>query len=83
MDDKMIELTPIECELLLTFVDNLNQTLTSEELYRDIWNNQELSTSSNTLRTHITHLRRKLQLDEFSPIRLDYIRNKGYRLTLQ
>ena len=83
MDDEVIDLTPLESEILLTLVDNINEAVTTEDLYRSIWSNGTLYTSSNTLRTHITHLRRKLHIDDSSTIRLEFVKEKGYRLTLK
>ena len=83
INEETIELTPIECAILLTLADNINRTITAEDLYRSIWNNGEIKTTSNTLRTHITHLRRKLRIDNDSSLRLDFIKDKGYLFSLR
>ena len=74
-----IELTPIENELFLVLVDNLNQPITPEEIYKIIWMKSELQLTSNVLPMHISNIRRKLSPYENS-IKLSYVRSKGYCL---
>ncbi|MBR1419471.1 MAG: winged helix-turn-helix domain-containing protein [Selenomonadaceae bacterium] len=63
-------------------VENLNKPIEPSEFYKSIWRDGELQITSNTLTMHICNLRRKLKLSKDSSIRIEFIRGKGYRLSL-
>lgn len=83
INGELIDFTPTEFEVLLSFVDNLNKPLTLDKIYEMIWNNNELHLTSNTLRMHISNIRRKLRISEESPIHLDTIPNGGYKFWIE
>ena len=76
---KIIDFTPTEFEVLLNFIDNINKPLTLEKIYAMIWNDSELKLTSNTLRMHISNIRRKLKISNGSLVHLDTIPNEGYK----
>lgn len=82
LDGRKINLTPSEFEILLVLVENLNKPIEPSEFYKSIWRDGELQITSNTLTMHICNLRRKLELSKDSSIRIEFIRGKGYRLSL-
>ncbi len=79
INDELIEFTPTEFEILLGFIDNINKPLTLDKIYGMIWNDNELQLTSNTLRMHISNIRRKLKVSANSPVHLDTIPNEGYK----
>ena len=79
IDNETIELTPVECDIFLVLLERLNRPVTVDEIYVNIWNNEELHLTSNTLPMHISNIRRKLKVHE-QAIRLVYIKNEGYCL---
>lgn len=79
IDGKLVDFTPTEFEILLNFVDNINKPLTLEKIYGLLWNNEELQMTSNTLRMHISNIRRKLKISDKPPVHLDTIPNEGYK----
>jgi len=79
INGELIDFTPTEFEVLLSFVDHINQPLTLDKIYGMIWNEEELQLTSNTLRMHISNIRRKLKISEGSSIHLDTIPNEGYK----
>lgn len=83
INGELIDFTPTEFEVLLNFVDNLDKPLTLDKIYEMIWNDNELHLTSNTLRMHISNIRRKLRNSENSPIHLDTIPNEGYKFWIE
>lgn len=83
VDGELIDFTPTEFEVLLNFIDNLNKPLTLDKIYEMIWNDSELQLTSNTLRMHISNIRRKLKISEQSSIHLDTIPNEGYKFWIE
>ena len=77
---ELLPLTATEFKLLLVFAHNLNQIVTIDKLYQEIYTKSELKYTSRALNMHISNLRHKLQLEEFSPLRLETRRGKGFGL---
>ena len=75
---KLVPLTATEFKLLLVFAHNLNKIITIDKLYQDIYPNSEIKYTSRALNMHISNLRHKLHLEEFSPLRLETRRGKGF-----
>ena len=82
IDGKPSDLTQVESAIMMKLVDRINESVPAEEFYRSIWNDAELKITSNTLRMHISNLRRKLRLDENSSVRLNFV-DRGYCLSLR
>ena len=79
---KEVFLTPIEFELLLGLTANLNQPLTASEIYKNLWDSEELKVTSFTLKTHISNLRRKLRAASDEKIQLTNVKGQGYCLSV-
>lgn len=77
---ELLPLTATEFKLLLVFAHNLNHIVTIDKLYQEIYPKSELKYTSRALNMHISNLRHKLQLEEFSPLRLETRRGKGFGL---
>jgi DNA-binding winged helix-turn-helix (wHTH) protein len=80
IDSKAVDLTPLEFSLLLLLLDHANSLVPLDEIYEIIWASKSLHATSSTLKMHISHLRRKLNLTPQGSIRLTSIHNKGYCL---
>jgi DNA-binding response OmpR family regulator len=74
----IIELTPIESRLLLTFFENLNKVLNEEFLLKNVWG-YSAQANSNTIKTHIWRLRKKISKKSKTSFDLE-TSNKGYVL---
>jgi len=78
IDDKKnkIELTHLESLLLLTFFENLNKVLSEEFLLKNVWG-YSAGANSNTIKTHIWRLRKKISKKSSARFYLETT-NKGY-----
>lgn len=80
LDEDFIPLTSTEFKLLILLVNNLNRTVSLEDLYRMMYETEDLQYTSRVLAMHISKLRRKLKLNEMPDLRLVTIHGKGYCL---
>lgn len=71
-----IELTHLESRLLLTFFENLNKVLSEEFLLKNVWG-YSAGANSNTIKTHIWRLRKKISKKSTARFYLETT-NKGY-----
>jgi len=74
-NDKVIDLTPKEYELLVLFLRNVNITLFKERIYELIWG-MDFEEDSRTLNLHIQRLRKKTGLENC----LKTVYKVGFRL---
>ena len=77
-ENNKIDLTHIESQLLLTFFQNLNKALSEEFLLKNIWG-YSVGTNSNTIKTHIWRLRKKISKKSSTKFNLETT-NNGYVL---
>lgn len=77
-DDKNIELSAKEYELLLLLAKNKNKIVTNTQIAESIWNIQE-NTSSNVINVFIYHLRNKIDFKGQKKL-IKTIRGSGYRI---
>lgn len=78
LHDQEVFLTQKEMQLLLILVENKGATTRTNDLYHKVWGNHPTESSIKTLHVHISTLRKKLLLDESSPLSIKTIRNMGY-----
>lgn len=76
IDDKNIDLSPKEYDLILYFMKNLNKAIHRETLLNVIWGNEYFG-DTRTVDTHINRLRNKLGS---YAIYLKTVRSFGYKL---
>ncbi|SJZ35966.1 response regulator transcription factor [Garciella nitratireducens] len=79
-NNKRIELTLKEFELLKLLAENKGKVLTREFLLNKIWG-YEYGGETRTVDVHIRHLRKKLEDDDKEPRYIETIRGVGYRIT--
>lgn len=77
LQDKEVELTPKEFDLLVLFVTNEGKAFSREELLTKIWG-YEYYGDTRTVDVHVRHLRAKLDCAEA----IETVRGKGYRFNV-
>ncbi|HEY9696426.1 MAG TPA: two-component system response regulator RppA [Trichocoleus sp.] len=75
--DRKIELSEKESQLLAYFMRHPNQLLTHDQIHQQLWSADE-QPSSNALAAQIRLLRRKIEADQESPL-IQTVYGKGYR----
>lgn len=81
LNDEVIELAPKEYELALLFFRNPGRLFSRDVLSSSVWN-RDIPATSRTLDTHLSNIRRKLQLHPENGVRLNASYALGYRLEL-
>ncbi len=76
IDEKKLDLTPIEYSLLLYFIDNVNIALSRNQILDHVWG-YDYYGDERTVDTHVKRLRKKL-LNQSDCI--ETIRGHGYRM---
>ena len=79
MQNKTLELTPKEFELLLYMARNLGRVLTREQLLSAVWD-YDFVGDTRIVDVHISHLREKIEQDTRKPSYIKTIRGLGYKL---
>ena len=82
INGKSVLLTPLEFDLLLVLVAHLNKVLTTKEIYKNLWDKEDLNVTSFTLKTHVSNLRKKLREASDDKIQLHNCRGDGYCLSV-
>lgn len=73
-----IKTTPIEFDLLRVLALNAGKVLTHNALLKQVWG-PEYGQEREYLRVHLSHLRRKIEMDPSRPIYIQTIPRIGYR----
>ncbi|HXE60827.1 MAG TPA: response regulator transcription factor [Gemmatimonadaceae bacterium] len=79
--DTSIHLTPIEWELLRTFVTQAGRTLTHQQLFNAVWG-RAFGDPQQYLRVHVANLRRKIEQDAVRPQLIVTEPGVGYRFEM-
>ncbi|WLD92342.1 response regulator transcription factor [Alkalihalobacillus sp. AL-G] len=77
--ERALELTPKEFELLVYLVKNKSRVLSREQLLSAIWN-YDFVGDTRIVDVHISHLREKIEQNTRKPIYIKTIRGLGYKL---
>lgn len=78
VDDKRLDLTPKEFELLRILASSRGKVFTREMLLEKVWG-YEFSGDTRTVDVHIRHLRMKLGDETASPQYIETVRGVGYK----
>jgi len=78
IDDKKIEMTLKEFELLDILIKNKGKILKREVLLDKVWGYEYIG-ETRTVDVHIRYLRKKIEEDDKNPIYIETIRGVGYR----
>ena len=79
VDDKNIDLTPREFELLYAFCENEGNLMSREQIFDEIWGYSFIG-NTKTLDVHIQRIREKIEKYPRKPKRLVTVRGVGYKL---
>ena len=79
--DKVVELTSKEFELALFLFKNAGKLISREAIANVVWG-RSVSELSRTIDTHVSRIRKKLDLAPENGYRLQPVYNAGYRLEL-
>lgn len=77
-NEKKVELTLKEFELLETLIRNMGRVMTRELLLDEIWGYDFIG-ETRTVDVHIRHLRQKIESDDKNPKYIETIRGIGYK----
>lgn len=77
---EIVHLTDKEFALLLFLVENRGKAWSLVQLYENIWQEQYLQSSSNTVMVHILRLRQKIEDNPAQPEIIRTIYGKGYQV---
>jgi len=77
LDGQQIELSAKEMELLIHLAKHPNQVWSQEQLYDNVWS-LDAQGNIETVKVHISHLRRKLEKDQKNPKFIKTVRGFGY-----
>ena len=78
-DDKLLEFTQKEFELLLYLIERQGRVITREHMLNSVWN-YEFAGDSRIVDVHISHLRDKLEENPKQPKLIKTVRGLGYKL---
>ena len=76
-NDREIDLSPTEFNLLLVLLQNQNRVLSKEKLLDVVWG-MDFETTTNVVDTYISYLRKKLHIEGFEGIKT--VRGVGFKL---
>ena len=79
LDEKPVELTPIEFSILWTLCKNRGRVISSEELFKEVWG-EKYFTGNNTVMVQIRHLREKMQDSAENPRYIKTVWGVGYKI---
>lgn len=77
LDGKTVDLSAKEMELLIHLARHPNQVWSQEQLYDHVWQ-LDATGNSETVKVHISHLRRKLEKDPAKPKFIKTVHGFGY-----
>lgn len=73
-----VPLSAREIQILIVFAKHPKQIFSPEQLYKHVWGLDKRS-DTQTIKVHMSNLRKKLALDEQNPPYIETVRGMGYR----
>lgn len=80
LDDRIVDLTPKEFDLLVFLCRHRGKVLSRQQLLHGVWDYHFLG-DTRIVDVHISHLRDKIERNARSPEYIMTVRNVGYKLT--
>jgi DNA-binding response OmpR family regulator len=74
---KVLEITPMEFKLLVTFIRNRGRMLSRQQLLDKVWT--DTTCGDRVVDTHVSNLRKKIEENPAEPKYLVSVRGMGYR----
>ena len=78
LDEKPLEFTPKEFELLIYLLQNKNRVLTRDQLLSSVWH-YDFAGDTRIVDVHISHLREQIEENSRKPKYIKTIRGLGYK----
>lgn len=79
-DGQVVEVTEKEAEIVRYLLSRRGEPVSVEDIYKDVWKEKYLPSSTNTVMVHILNLRKKLELDPANPTLIRTVWGKGYQI---
>lgn len=79
LDDKLVDLTDIEYQILYLLASHRKEVYSLERLYQAIWEEPYYYSANNTVMVHIGNLRKKIEKDTQNPRFIKTVWGRGYR----
>jgi DNA-binding response OmpR family regulator len=76
---RVVDLTPIEFDLLYVLASNAGQVVTADDLLARVWG-EEFVGESQVIYVHVRLLREKIEVDSNHPRKIVNVRGVGYKL---
>ena len=80
LNEQPVKLTPIEFKILAYFMKNKGRVLSSNDIYKEVWEDNEAYNIENTIAVHIRHIREKIELDTKDPKYIKVVWGIGYKM---
>ena len=80
LNEKKLDLTPTEFEILRILCQQKGKVVSSEALFHEIWKDEYYQKSNNTITVHIRHLREKLSDSAERPKYIHTVWGVGYEI---
>ena len=80
LNEKKLDLTPTEFEILRILCQQKGKVVSSEALLHEIWKDEYYQKSNNTITVHIRHLREKLSDSAERPKYIHTVWGVGYKI---
>lgn len=81
VDGEIINLTPIEFNILSFLMHNAGKVFSSNQIYNEVWKDKIYSGSDATVAVHIRHLREKIEINPAEPRYLKVVWGQGYKFS--
>jgi len=79
VDDDEVTLTPIEYNILLLLIKNLDRVFSSDQIYEAVWNEPAFYVNK-TVSVHIRNIREKIEINPKEPRYLKVVYGIGYKV---
>lgn len=79
VDGEIVNLTPIEYNILLLLMKNQGKVFSINQIYENIWNEDAIG-ADNTVAVHIRHIREKIEINPKEPRYLKVVWGVGYKI---
>ncbi|MGY3765580.1 response regulator transcription factor [Vagococcus vulneris] len=79
-NNKILDLTPKEFSILKLLLENIGNVVSSENIFKMVWQEKYYSASNNTIMVHIRHLREKMNDIGDKPNYIKTVWGVGYKI---
>ncbi len=80
LDGENVDITPTEYRILALMMAHPGQVFSAGQIYENVWKEDSMVGSDNTVAVHIRHIREKVEVDPAHPRYLKVIWGLGYKI---